>query len=84
MIEVLYPDPNDYSDNERFFYWMDYACELDEITNVAYIESERLAEYLNMRMGKLKKDTPQHDAYVDTASNLEENVAEYKGVFVYE
>lgn len=83
IVEALYPDFNDYADNARFDYWMDYACELDILMSAAYTET--IVDYLNSRLLKLRASSPEHDACVDVASNLEESQPTiYKGVFKYE
>jgi hypothetical protein len=82
VIESLYPTPEEYSDNGRFFYWMDYACELDMLL---YRPEDGVNSYMLERLQKLKKDTAEHDALTDVASTLEEVLPSvYKGVFVYE
>lgn len=82
-IESLYPTPDEYSDNDRFFYWMDYACELDSVRyNIGDPDQN---SYINQRLQSFKKDSAEHDALTDVASTLEELYpTEYKGAFVYE
>jgi len=75
--------PDEYSDNSKFYHWMDYACELDDLLNQS-VEGFNMGSYINTRLAKLVKDTPQHNALTDVASTLEETLpTEYKGLFVY-
>jgi hypothetical protein len=85
IIESLYPDFKEYADNAQFHYWMEYACELDEVVNVVYIEDDKLIAYLNKRMSMLSSSKPEHHACTDVASTLEESIpSKFKGVFTYE
>lgn len=82
IIDSLYPTPEEYSDNEKFFYWMDYACELDVIL---FKDGPDRNSYVAGQIQKLKKDTAGHDANTDVASTLLERYpTEYKGVFYSE
>ncbi|MNC20729.1 hypothetical protein D3C75_686920 [compost metagenome] len=84
VIESLYPTSDEYSDNAKFYHWLDYACELDYLLNQS-VEDFDMGSYINTRLAQLVKDTPQHNALTDVASNLEEALpTEYKGVFKYE
>lgn len=84
IIEGLYPDFREYADNAQFFYWMDYACELDVIRNVVYDDDKDVVAYLNERMLKLSNVGAEHHAATDVASTLEESLPQFKGVFKYE
>lgn len=83
ITEAMQPDMADYADDAKFYYWMDYACELDEIALVAY-RGDGVVEYLNERMAKYTSDRPQHHACVDVATTMENLIPEHKGVFKYE
>lgn len=82
IIESLYPDFREYEDNSSFYFWMDYACELDLIRVAAY--NDAVTDYLNNNIAKLRAGSAQHDACVDVASTLQESVPAYQGVFIYE
>lgn len=89
IIESLYPDFNEYANNERFFHWMDYACELDVLLATAYAEESDfgigLVEMLNSKIKGLRAGSAEHDACVDVASTLEESLpTHFKGKFKYE
>lgn len=84
VVESLYPDFSDYADNSQFNYWMDYACELDDIMARVWGDTVGIIHYINHQMLNKNAGSASHDACVDVASNLEESVPEYKGVFVYE
>lgn len=83
IIDNLQPDFSEYADGMSFEYWMDYACELDEIADLVYKEEDVVA-YLNTQMSRLFSGSPQHHACTDVASSLEESFDEYMGVFKYE
>lgn len=84
IIRSLEPDFSEYTDNGNFFYWMDYATELDDIENEVHINDDLVVEYLNKRF-KINAPRPAYDACVDVASTLEEALPEqFKGVFKYE
>lgn len=50
IIDSLQPITEEYADNERFFYWMDYACELDVLSILVYGDSAM--SYLKERLQK--------------------------------
>ena len=84
VVESLYPTPDEYGDNGKFFYWMDYACELDDVMSRIH-GGDDWNSYVNQQLKKFVKDTAKYDAYVDVASSLEEVIpSKFKGVFVYE
>ena len=84
IINSLQPDFSEYANNGNFFYWMDYATELDDIENDVHINDDLFVDYLNKHF-KTSTPGPKHDARVDVASNLEESLPEqFKGVFKYE
>lgn len=84
IIESLYPDFREYADNEQFFYWMDYACELDDVVNVVDTDDRMIIDYLNKRMSMLSSNKPEHHACTDVASTLEEVLSiKFKGLFKY-
>jgi len=83
IIQSLMPDMADYADNSLFYHWMDYACELDEITLVNY-RDENLVEYLNKRIEKYPSAHAVNHACTDLAITLESLLPNtYKGVFKY-
>jgi len=85
IIESLYPDFKEYADNEQFHYWMEYACELDELMFLAGEVDKDYIDYLNKRIFMLSSNKPEHQACTDVASTLEEAIpSKFKGVFVYE
>lgn len=80
------PNMEEYADNGKFFYWMDYACEIDDIciANFEDDTGQKLIDHLNQVMYSKTSDKPEHHAAVDVASTLESLYPEYfKGVFVY-
>jgi hypothetical protein len=84
IINSLQPDFKEYADNGNFFYWMDYATELDDIENDVHINDDLFVIYLNKHF-KTGAPGPKYDACVDVASNLEEAMPDqFKGVFKYE
>lgn len=80
---ILQPNMEDYADNSKFFYWMDYAQELDDIALVNY-NGNSVVDYLNKMMAQELSLSPKHHACVDVASTLETLKPTYKGVFKYE
>ena len=85
IIESLYPDFKEYADNEKFHYWMEYACELDELRFLTGEVDKDYIDYLNKRMSMLSSNKPEHQACTDVASTLEEAIpSKFKGVFKYE
>jgi hypothetical protein len=84
IIDNLQPDFREYAeDDSKFDYWMDYACELDEIASVV-CKDEDVVAYLNNQMDRLFSSTAEHHACTDVATTLEENFKQYEGVFKYE
>lgn len=82
IIDSLYPTFDEYADNSKFHYWMEYACELDM---VMHHYNEDLIEHINTRLLKLRAGSAEHDACVDVASTLEETIPkQFKGVFKYD
>lgn len=81
---MLQPNMEDYADNGKFFYWMDYAQELDDIALVNF-NGNSVVDYMNKVMEKELSTSPKHHACVDVASSLEEKLpAEFAGKFKYE
>lgn len=85
IIDSLYPDFTEYANDERFHYWMDYACELDEIAHVQWLNAINITDYINNHIRLYRAGSAKHDACVDVALNLEESLSTiYKGVFKYD
>lgn len=87
IVASLYPDFTEYADNSKFFYLMDYACQLDVIQETVdrFPDKDVLKEMLNTKISTLRSGSAEHDACVDVASNLEEAMPDqFKGVFKYE
>lgn len=80
---ILQPNMEDYADNAKFFYWMDYAQELDDIALVNYNDNS-VVDYLNKMMASELSLSPKHHACVDVASTLENLKPTCKGAFKYE
>lgn len=83
VVDSLQPNMAEYADNEKFFYWMDYACTLDDILHIHSESVEEVVTHVNKLMMKLSL-TPEHHAATDVASTLEAFFHEFQGVFKYE
>ena len=82
IVGSLQPNFAEYNDNSKFHYWMDYACELDDL-QLAVFEGSIVTK-LNTQLGKLAAGTAQHHACTDVASTLEETYGEqFAGKFKY-
>ena len=85
IINSLRPNFKEVCDNGKFQYWVDYEIELDEIQfTFSMGDDKELIQYLNARIAKLFVWAAEHDACVDVASTLEENLPDYKGKFKYD
>lgn len=80
IVGIMQPNFEEFADDTQFQYWMDYACELDEIL---YNSTGDVVEYLNERMSNLLSSKPEHHACVDVATTLESLSDSYKGKFKY-
>jgi len=63
IIDSLQPDPTDYDDNTRFYHWLEYACELDELSFAVYDGKGK--EFVTKRLTQLNEGSAQHDAITD-------------------
>lgn len=84
IIDNLQPNMEEYADNAKFYYWMDYACELDHLLVLGYQDDPQpLIQYVNKLMTTKLELSPEHHACVDVATSLEAQMNEFKGVFTY-
>jgi hypothetical protein len=71
IIDSLQPDGDDYHNNERFYHWLDYACELDELLFAVYDGKGK--EFVTKRLTQLTEGSAQHDAITDVMLTIQEN-----------
>lgn len=84
VIQTLQPAMEEYSDNGRFFHWMDYACELDDLAILNYKGDKQVfIDHINKRISDYPSGHAKNHACTDVASTVESLVPEYKGVFKY-
>lgn len=86
IVHSLQPGMEEYADNSKFHYWMDYACELDTVGILTHSEtSEDFISYLNKKIADKFETDPEHHACVDIAACIENAFPnEFSGKFVYQ
>lgn len=70
IIESLQPG-DEYNDNAMFYYWMDYACELDSLALEVYGDQGKA--YCEKRLQSLADGSPEHDALTDVMLTIQQN-----------
>jgi hypothetical protein len=63
IIDSLQPTPDEYSVHERFYYLLDYACELDVLSILVY--SDQALAHVKDRLEKGVDGTAEYDAVAD-------------------
>lgn len=83
VVDALQPNMQDYMDNAKYAYWVDYAHYLDKV-GAAVHEDKDVVAMLNEAMKGLSLH-PQHHAATDVALTLEGLFnSEFGGKFIYE
>lgn len=83
VIDALQPRMEDYADNAKFAYWMDYATALDRISAAVH-EGKDIISLLNDGMKGFSLSASHHAA-TDVALTLESLFnSEFGGKFIYE
>lgn len=69
IIESLQPG-DEYNDDTMFYYWMDYACELDSLALEVYGDQGKA--YCEKRLQSLTGGSPEHHALIDVMLTTKE------------
>lgn len=69
IIDSLQP-ADEYNDNHMFYYWMDYACELDSLALEVYGDQGKA--YCEKRLQSLTDGSPEHHALTDVLLTTKE------------
>ena len=85
IIEHLQPSFAEYADDAKSMHWMDYACELDELSFCLSANGiDNLIERVNSQMKNKTSNTPEHEACVDVASTIQSLLPnDFSGKFIY-
>lgn len=82
IIDKLQPTPAEYMNDTDFMHRMEYACELDNLSGLNYI-NDGFVEHINKVMASKSSNAPEHEACTDVASTIESLIPSYAGKFVY-
>lgn len=70
IIKSLLPG-DEYNDDTMFFYWMDYACELDSLA--LEVHGDQGKAYCEKRLQSLSDGSPEHHALTDVMLTIQQN-----------